>query len=165
MMTCLRGSTSTARRLAVHKVVSHLPQVLLRQSGNLSLRPFPHSPIAILKGAACSRNLVFRGSAWNQPSERGSAEFNHKSEILLRNHAAEVIFHDCQDAMGNDKTLCSSIRGAFRMLFAKPLMQIQNHGKEWLPIGTDDSGCQRPSEAPQRDSGFGQCALLSIFHR
>lgn len=25
---------------------------------------------------------------------------------LLRNHAAEVIFHDCQDAGGNDKTLC-----------------------------------------------------------
>lgn len=25
---------------------------------------------------------------------------------LLRNHAAEVIFHDCQNAMGNDKTLC-----------------------------------------------------------
>lgn len=27
-------------------------------------------------------------------------------DSLLRNHAAEVVFHDCQDAEGNDRTLC-----------------------------------------------------------
>jgi hypothetical protein len=64
---------------------------------------------------------------------------------LLRAHATEVCFHDCQDAAGNDKTLCliytpySGERGEALECYAS------NFWRAWMALGTPVLGSSSAS--------------------